>query len=83
MLGIGVGGRGDRQPGLEREIRNKWWCGGGQGLAKCLPWPGQCPLGWGILENGPGRDSGYVRTGPVGTHSCLPASCLGRGGTSK
>lgn len=51
---LGMGGRGDRQPGLEKEIRNKWWCGGGQGLAKCPPWSGQCPLGWGTLENGLG-----------------------------
>lgn len=39
--------------GLEREIRNKW-CGGGQGLARCPPWPGQVPSEeWGIWENGP------------------------------
>lgn len=25
---LGEGGRGNRQPGLEKEIRNKWWCGG-------------------------------------------------------
>lgn len=61
------GGRGDRQPGLQREIRNKWWCGGGEGLAKCPLWPGQCPLGMhlgegtGVLED---RASGHSHSYP-------------------
>lgn len=66
-------GEGRQAAGLEREIRNKW-CGGGQGLAKCPPWPGQCPLRVGHLGEWVHGDPGCGRTGPLGTWSdpCPP-----------